>query len=97
MKKLLVKDKKRRLKIKTKEIQHFILASMARNKNFFSLTKLNALTKLYIKTIIVTQSVSNRCVYLISKTKFHKLAPFSRHFFLSLIRSGKFTGMRRSF
>lgn len=97
MKKLLVKDKKRRLKIKTRELKYFILMSIIKNEIFFNLIRLNALVELKTKTIIATQSISNRCIYLINKTKFHKLAPFSRHFFLSLIRSGKIAGIRRGY
>jgi ribosomal protein S14 len=97
MKKLLEKDKKRRLQIKTMEKQHFVLKAIVKNLNFFILIRWNAFLKL--KTIASTNSkisISNRCLYSANKKRFNKLTTFSRYIFLKLIRSGKISGMQKS-
>lgn len=97
MKKLLEKDKKRRVEIKVIEKQHFVLKAIVKNLNFFVLIRWNAFLKL--KTLSSqnsTISLSNRCLYSINKKRFNKLTTFSRYIFLKLIRSGKISGMQKS-
>jgi ribosomal protein S14 len=97
MKKLLEKDKKRRLQIKTVEKQHFILKAIVRNLNFFILIRWNAFLKLRILTSKNSKiSISNRCLYSVNKKRFNKLTTFSRYIFLKLIRSGKISGMQKA-
>jgi len=97
MKKLLIKDKKLRINLKTQEKKHFILKSIFKNSNLFTLLRWNAF--LNLKTISKTNSnnaVSNRCLYTINKKRFNSLSPFSRYVFLKLARSGKIAGLRKS-
>ena len=97
MKKLLERDKKLRLKIKTIEKQHFILKSIFKNFNFFILIRWNAFLKLNTLTANSSQvSIAPRCLHSINKKRFNKLTTFSRHIFLKLIRSGRITGIRKS-
>jgi ribosomal protein S14 len=97
MKKLVEKDKKLRIRIKTIEKQHFILRSIVQNLNFFVLVRWNAFLKLKTLTTKNSRSsISNRCLYSTNKKRFHKLTTFSRYIFLKLIRSGKITGMQKS-
>jgi hypothetical protein len=90
MKKLLEKDKKLRKRIKTIEKKHFILKSIFKNFNFFTLVRWNAFLKLKTLSKKTSITLSNRCLYSINKKRFNKLTFFSRHVFLKLIRSGKF-------
>lgn len=97
MKKLLAKDKKLRFKIKNVEKQQFILKSIFKNFNFFSLLRWKAFLK--FKNLSKTNSkisITNRCVYTINKKRLNSSTSFSRHVFLKLIRSGKITGMQKS-
>lgn len=97
MKKLIVKDKKLRLKLKTQEKQFFILKTILQNSNLFTLIRWNAY--LQLKTLGESNSevsVSSRCLYTINRKRFNTLTPFSRYVFLKLIRSGKISGIRKS-
>lgn len=98
MKKLLEKDKNRRINIKKSEKQYFILKSIYKNMNFSVLVRWNAFFKL--KSLIGVNnskvSLSNRCLYTINKKRYHKLTNFSRHIFLKLIRSSQIYGVRKS-
>lgn len=97
MKKLLIKDKKLRLNIKTIEKQQFILESIFKNLNFFNLLRWKAFLKFKNLSKINSKiSISNRCLYTINKSRINSTTSFSRHIFLKLIRSGKITGMRKS-
>lgn len=97
MKKLLEKDKKLRLKIKQIEKKNFILKSIFRNLNFFTLIRWNAFLKLKDTTKGNSYiSLSPRCLYTINKKRFNKLTPFSRHVFLKLIRSGQISSIQKA-
>lgn len=79
MKKLLEKDKKLRKLIRSTENQHFVLKSIFKNLNFFTLVRWNAFLKL--KSLIKKNSkvsVINRCLEGINKKRFNKLTTFSR-------------------
>jgi len=97
MKKLIERDKKLRLEIKKTEKQHYILKSIFKNFNFFTLIRWNAYLKL--KNLTKTNSsvaLSYRCLASINKKRFNKLTVFSRHIFLKLIRSGNISGFQKS-
>lgn len=97
MKKLLEKDKKLRHQIKFIENKHFILKSIFKNFNFFTLIRWNAFLKLKNLTKHNSKvSISNRCLKGINRKRFNKLTTFSRHIFLKLIRSGLITGMQKA-
>jgi ribosomal protein S14 len=97
MKKLLEKDKKLRHQIKLIENQHFILKSIFKNFNFFTLVRWNAFLKLKFLTKNNSKvSITNRCLQSVNKKRFNKLTTFSRHIFLKLIRSGLVAGMRKA-
>jgi ribosomal protein S14 len=97
MKKLIIKDKKLRLTLKTQEKQYFILKAIFRNSNLFVLIRWNA----YIRLKMLCEngskvSTSPRCIYTVNRKRFNSLAPFSRYILLKLIRSGKLSGVRKS-
>jgi ribosomal protein S14 len=97
MKKLIEKDKKLRNQIVLKEYEHFVLKSIIKNLNFFTLIRWNA----YLKLKNITQNASksstiNRCLYTVNKKRFNKLTGFSRHVFLKYIRSGSVVGIKKS-
>jgi ribosomal protein S14 len=97
MKKIIVKDKKTRLNLKSTEKKHFILKSIIKNSNFFMLLRWKAFIKL--KAPIYTKpasSTSNRCIKSVNKKRFNKRTLFSRHIYLKLLRSGKISGARKS-
>ena len=97
MKKLIIKDKKLRVTIQTKEKQYFILKTIFQNSNLFALIRWNAY--LQLKTLCEKGSkvsISPRCVYTVNRKRFNTLAPFSRYILLKLIRSGKLSGIRKS-
>jgi len=97
MKKLLVKDKKLRANLNIQEKKYFILKSIFKNLNLFTLLRWNAfLTLKNISRIDSNVAVSNRCVYTINKKRFNNLSPFSRYVFLKLARSGSISGLRKS-
>lgn len=97
MKKLLVKDKRRRHLFHKQEKKKIILKTIFKNFNLFTLVRWNAFLKLkHIGRVGSEISFSNRCVYTINKKRLNKKTPFSRHIFLKLIRSGKITGMSKS-
>jgi len=97
MKKLIEKDKKLRLFIKKNEKQHYILKSIFKNFNFFTLVRWNAYLKL--KKLTKTNSsvaLSYRCLSSVNKKRFNKLTTFSRHVYLKLIRAGNIYGFQKS-
>lgn len=98
MKTLIIRDKKLRLRIKQFEKQHFILKSIFKNTNFFILIRWKAFLKLKsLSNLNYSKiSISNRCLYTFNRKRLNILAPFSRHIFLKLIRSGKITGLQKS-
>ena len=97
MKKLIVDDKKLRLKLKSQEKQYFIFKSIFQNSNFFTLIRWNAYLRLKAMSEASSKiSTSFRCVYTINRKRFNSLAPFSRYIFLKLIQSGKVSGFRKS-
>jgi ribosomal protein S14 len=97
MKKLLEKDKKLRHQVKLIENQHFVLKSIFKNFNLFTLVRWNAFLKLKLLTKNNSKiSITNRCLQGINRKRFNKLTTFSRHIFLKLVRSGLITGMRKS-
>lgn len=97
MKKLIIKDKKLRVRLKKQEKQYFILKTIFQNSNLFTLIRWNAYLRL--KNLCETSSkvsTSPRCVYTINRKRFNSLAPFSRYLVLKLIRTGKVHGVRKS-
>lgn len=97
MKKLIVKDKNLRIKLTEKEKQHFILKSIFKNLNFFTLIRWNAFLKLHDLSKNETKhSLTNRCLYSVNKKRLNKLTNFSRHVFLKFVRSGQITGLKKS-
>lgn len=97
MKKLIEKDKKLRYQIKLMENQHFILKSIFKNFNFFTLVRWNAFLKLKFLTKNNSKiSITNRCLKGINRKRLNKLTTFSRHIFLKLIRSGSITGVQKA-
>jgi ribosomal protein S14 len=97
MKKLIERDKNLRLKIKTNEKQSYILKSIFKNFNFFTLVRWNAYYKLRdLNKASSYVSLSYRCLASINKKRFNKLTVFSRHIFLKLIRSGNISGFQKS-
>jgi ribosomal protein S14 len=97
MQKLLGKDKKRRRVIKLVENKRFILKSIFKNFNYFTLVRWNAFVKL--KCLINKNSqisLTNRCLEGVNRKRLNKLTTFSRHIFLKLIRSGLIIGMRKA-
>ena len=97
MKKLLEKDKKLRHGVKFTENQHFVLKSIFKNFNFFTLVRWNAFLKLKFLTKNNSKiSITNRCLQGINRKRFNKLTTFSRHMLLKLIRSNLITGMRKA-
>jgi len=97
MKKLLQRDKKLRSNIKSSEKKHFVLKSIFKNLNYFTLIRWNAFLKLEKLSKSHSQtSLSNRCLYTVNRKRLNKLTTFSRHVFLKLIRSGNVHGIRKS-
>lgn len=97
MKKLISKDKQKRQIIKENELEKFVLNQIARNINFFKLTRwkaVNKLTNLPKKTS--KTYVSNRCIKTANRKTFHKFSKFSRTVFIRLAKSGLISNLRRS-
>lgn len=97
MKKLLEKDKSFRLNFYQNEKKYFILKSIFKNNNFFTLMRWNAFLKLKNLTNHFNKnSIVPRCVNTINKKRYNKLTCFSRHVFLKLIRNGKISGFKKA-
>lgn len=97
MEKLIIKDKKLRKQVYKKEKDKFVLKSIFKNFNFFSLIRWNAFMKLKKVTNLASEiSTSNRCVYTVNKKRLDKSTLFSRHTFLKLIRAGKISNITKS-
>lgn len=97
MKKLFAKDKKLRENVLNIENKYFILKSIVKNFNFFTLIRWNAFKQLDNLTNKNSKvSLSNRCLLSVNKKRFNKLTVFSRHIFLKLIRTGAIPGLRKS-
>ena len=97
MKSLLEKDKKRREKVLQAEKRNFILKSILKNINFFTLIRWNAYDKLAnFSSNSRKTRLSNRCQKTISKKRLNKLTHFSRHILLKLIRSGKISNVKKA-
>jgi len=97
MKKLIVKDRKLRLKLKAQEKQNFVLKTIFQNSNLFVLIRWNAYLRLKILGKANSKvSISPRCLYTVNKKRFNSLAPFSRYVLLKLIRSGQLSGAKKS-
>lgn len=97
MKKLITKDKRLRVKLKTQERQYFILKAILQNSNLFVLIRWNAYLQLKrLRKNESKVSILSRCVYTINRKRFNVLTPFSRYVFLKLIRSGQLSGISKS-
>jgi len=97
MKKLIVKDKKLRLKIKNSEKEQFILKSIFKNFNLFKLLRWKAFLK--VKPFAKNHpkvSISNRCLYTINRKRLNFSTSFSRHVFLKLIQEGFLINIKKS-
>ena len=87
MKKILIKDKKKRNLVKNFEKQKFILKSISNNFNFCRTIRQKAFYELSLVPSS-SCSVSNLCVDTVNKKKVNeKLSRFSRIVFLKHIRS----------
>ena len=98
MKKKLQKDIKIRKIFNQQELNHIMLKSIVKNENLSLIVKWNAISKLsnfsggQNKTRFV-----NRCVLNNGKAKFNRIfKKFSRLSFLSIARSGKISGLKKS-
>lgn len=98
MKKLKIKDLKRRNLLVNAEQERFVLRIIYENENFNMLLRWNAFTRLKHLLFLgnAISSISNRCLYSINKKKFNKNTTFSRHIFLKLIRTGQIYGVRKA-
>ena len=97
MKKLIVKDKKLRLKLKTQEKKYFVLKTIFQNSNLFILIRWNAYFQLKALGEMSSKvSTFSRCLYTVNKKRFNALAPFSRYILLKIVRSGQLSGIRKS-
>jgi ribosomal protein S14 len=97
MQKLIEKDKHLRLRIKTLETKCFVLKSIIKNLNFFSLIRWNAFLQLVNLSKLSSKiSTVNRCLSSVNKKRFNKLTGFSRHVFLKNIRNGSVNGVKKS-
>ena len=97
MKTLLEKDKIRRRTISKTEKKLFVLKSIFKNINFFTLIRWNAYEKITGFSGDSRKSkLSNRCQKTISKKRVNKLTNFSRHVLLKLIRSGKISNVKKA-
>jgi len=98
MRKLLVRDKKRRLDLKSVELELFLIKSISKNTSLSALIRWNALHKL--KDLVAmgnaSTSISCRCLKSVNKKKFNKRTKYSRHVYLKQIRLGQIYGMRKS-
>jgi ribosomal protein S14 len=93
MKHLIKKDKKFRKTLKNINLQYFILQSIFKNTNLFTLHRWNAYLKLQGKQSRI--SLVPRCQITINRKRFNKFTNFSRHLFLKLIRLGKISGFKK--
>lgn len=98
MKKKFQKDIKLRKIFNQQELNHIILKSIVKNENLSLILKWNAVSKLsnFLGGQNKTRFV-NRCVLTNSKAKFNRtFKKFSRLSFLSIARSGKISGLKKS-
>jgi ribosomal protein S14 len=97
MKKLIQKDIKLRNNVSINETKYFILKSIIKNLNFFTLIRWKAFLKLKELTQNASKvSITPRCLVSINKKRFNKLTSFSRHIFLKNIRAGRINGIKKS-
>jgi hypothetical protein len=96
MKKLIAKNKQLSYTLKDLEKKKFVIKSIHKNLNFFSLIRLNVLKlqEFLAKKFVV--SVTNRCLYTYNKKRYNKLTSFSRHIFLKCIRFNFIHGIKKS-
>lgn len=97
MKKLIVKDKKVRLKLYKNEKLHIVLFSIVKNFNFSFSVRENAKTQLKkLNTECSLTKISNRCIKTANKKKWNNFTKYSRHKFLYYIRNGQIAGIQKS-
>lgn len=97
MKKLLIKDKKRRAAFKKLEFKNFVLKQVFKNSNLTKTIRWNASRKLSeIMGKNSKVSIVKFCPKTIHKKSFHKLTLYSRHVFLKLARAGKISYLKKS-
>jgi len=97
MKKLIEKDKKRRLLVSKLETKRIILNSIVRNNNLLKRVRWSA--NLQLSDLFVNSSKSrlvNRCIITGRKSKVIKNYRFSRLSFLRLARNGLILGLKKS-
>jgi ribosomal protein S14 len=95
MKKICVKDKKKRIILNNSEKILFVLKFIVKNENFFFLTRWNAwLNRTTLN--LSKSSLTNRCVLSVSKKRVAYLTNFSRQVFIKLIQIGEMSGFRKS-
>jgi hypothetical protein len=98
MRKLLERDKKRRLDLKNIQMSVFVLKSISQNTHLNSAMRWNAF--LGLKHLIsmgnASTSISSRCLSSVNKKKFNKRTKYARHIYLKMIRSSQIYGMRKS-
>lgn len=97
MKKLIEKNKNLCKSLKTLDTTHFVLKSIVKNFNFFTLVRWNAFLKLKeLSKNHSKVSITTKCLFSLNKKRFNKLTGFSRQIFLKTIRFGEVHGIRKS-
>jgi len=97
MKSIIQKDKTKRKKFLSFEVNRFVLKSIIKNKNIlFSIKcniilKLDELCKQYTKT-----KINNYCIYTFRKKSILSKFKMSRMIFLNLSRFGLIPGVQKS-
>ncbi len=97
MKKLIIKDKKKKKLFNRNETIKYILSLIINNLNVASAIRQNANKQL--QTSVLKSSITtfnSRCKLTVNKKRFNKLTRYSRHIFLKLIRFGKINGFQKT-
>ena len=82
MKKLIIKDRKLRLKLKAQEKKHFVLKTIFQNSHLFVLVRWNAYFRLQkLGKIWSKASMLPRCLYTVNKNALMRCHLFQDTFF----------------
>lgn len=97
MKKLLRKDKQKRIAFLKFEKKYKILKSLTKNNNFIKNTRWNAVLSLTdLPKKINKNNFNNRCVITSRKSAFKQLYSISRLVFLRLAKNKKIYGLKKN-
>ena len=97
MKKILGSDKKLRAILEKSSKKAFILKSLLRNSNLFSLVRWRAALKLMsLNSKGSKASLSARCQVSYNKKRFNNRTYLSRYELLKEIRSGSISGLKKA-